>query len=114
MTEEQARRPAALAGLPALVLAAVMTLDLLVAEGPVGLAGLVVVVPLLAANVTDAWGTAVYGAVSWVVAALLGIRHGAYEPGSQLTVECIRLAVIALMAAAAIPLARDKIRREQH
>jgi serine phosphatase RsbU (regulator of sigma subunit) len=101
----------ALAALPGVAIAGVAAADLAVGRNVV--LGLVVVAPLLAANVAGPRLTGVYGVAAFVAAALLGVYDGAYEPGDTRTAQLVRLTVIAVMGLLAVFLSRYRIERER-
>jgi phosphoserine phosphatase RsbU/P len=101
----------ALAALPGVAIAGVAAADLAVGQNVV--LGLVVVAPLLAANVAGPRMTAGYGLAAFVAAVLLGFYDRAYEPGDTRNAQFVRLAVIALMGVLAVFLSRYRIEREQ-
>jgi serine phosphatase RsbU (regulator of sigma subunit) len=97
--------------MPGVAIAGVAGADMFVGRNVV--LGLVVVAPLLAANVTGPLLTGTYGAAAFVACALLGIPDDAYEPGDALHAQVIRLVVIALMAVLAVFLATYRLDRER-
>lgn len=101
----------ALALLPGLAIAAVAVADLSVGQSVI--LGLVVVAPLLAANLAGPRVTAGYGLLAFLTAVVLGIADGVYVPGDALLGQGIRLAVIALMGAVGVLLSRYRIERER-
>ena len=101
----------ALALLPGLAIAAVAVADLAVNQNVI--LGLVVVAPLLAANVAGPGVTAGYGVLALVVAVLLGVADGVYVPGDAMLAQGIRLAVIAVMGVVGVVLSRYRIERER-
>jgi hypothetical protein len=100
-----------LAALPGVAIAAVVVADLSVGDNIV--LGLVVVAPLLAANVGGPRLVAAYGLTAFVVAVLLGVKDDAYVAGDRLNAQLIRLGTIALMTGLAVFLARYRLAREQ-
>jgi serine phosphatase RsbU (regulator of sigma subunit) len=110
VTAERATR-VALAALPGLAIAGVAIADLSVGRSVV--LGLVVVAPLLAANVGGPRLTAAYAVAALVAGALLGVYDHAYEPGDARNAQMVRLAVIAVMGLLAVFLARYRIERER-
>ncbi len=102
---------AALVLLPGLAIAGVALADLAVGRDVV--LGLVVVAPLLAANVAGPRLTAGYAVVALVVAVLLGVVDEAYTPGDPLRAQAIRLGVIVVMGVVGVLLARYRIERER-
>jgi phosphoserine phosphatase RsbU/P len=103
---------AALASLPGLTIAVIAIADLQVGGSNVVL-GLVVVAPLLAANVAGPRVTAAYAVVAFVVAVLLGFAHDVYVPGRALEAQQIRLVLIALMGVVGVLLSRYRLDRER-
>ena len=101
----------ALAVLPAVAIAAVVAADLSVGRSVV--LGLVVVAPLLAANVAGPRMTAGYGAAALVTATVLGLKDDAFDPGDPLHAQLIRLVVIAVMTVLAVFLSRYRLDRER-
>jgi phosphoserine phosphatase RsbU/P len=97
--------------LPGLVIAAVVVADLAVGRSIV--LGLVVVAPLLAANVTGPVITAGYGVVALVAGILLGIADDAYVEGDALHAQLIRLTMIALMGVTGALLSRYRLAHER-
>ena len=97
--------------MPGLAIAAVVGADLLVGRNVV--LGLVVVAPLLAANVAGPALTAWYGAAALVAGALLGVFDDAYQAGDALNAQLIRLAVVAVMGVLAVFLSRYRLDRER-
>jgi phosphoserine phosphatase RsbU/P len=75
--------------------------------------GLVVVAPLLAANVTGPVITAGYGVVALVAGILLGIADDAYVEGDALHAQLIRLTMIALMGVTGALLSRYRLAHER-
>jgi sigma-B regulation protein RsbU (phosphoserine phosphatase) len=102
---------AGLALLPGLAILLVVMAD--VAVGRSMVLGLVVVAPLLAANLAGPWLTAGYGVAAFVVAILLGVADDAYVAGDRLHAQMIRLVVIVLMGVVAVVLSRYRLEREQ-
>jgi len=103
---------AALASLPGLTIAVIAIADLHVGGSNVIL-GLVVVAPLLAANVAGPRVTAAYAGAAFVVAVLLGFAHDVYVPGGALQAQQIRLVLIALMGVVGVLLSRYRLGRER-
>ena len=101
----------ALALLPALAIAAVVVVDLVLDQNVV--IGLLVMAPLLAANLSGPRVTAVYGVLAFVAGALLGIPDRVYVPGNALLAQEVRLTAIALMGVAGVLLSRYRIERER-
>ncbi len=101
----------ALAALPGVAIAGVAVADLAVGRSIV--LGLVVVAPLLAANVVGPRLTAVYAVVALVTAALLGIYDDAYVPGDPLNAQFVRLGVVAVMGLLSVYLASYRLERER-
>ncbi len=97
--------------LPGLAIAGVALADLWVNSDVV--LGLVVVAPLLAANVVGPWLTAAYAALSLLVAMLLGVADGAYVSGDPMRAQGVRLGVITLMGVAGVLLSRYRVQRER-
>jgi phosphoserine phosphatase RsbU/P len=75
--------------------------------------GLVVVAPLLAANLAGPRVTAAYAAIAFVVGALLGVAKHLYVPGEVLQAQEIRLALIAVMGVVGVLLSRYRVERER-
>ena len=75
--------------------------------------GLVVVAPLLAANVAGPRMTAGYGAAALVTATVLGLQDDAYDPGDPLHAQLIRLVVITVMSVLAVFLSQYRLDRER-
>jgi sigma-B regulation protein RsbU (phosphoserine phosphatase) len=101
----------ALAALPGLAIAGVVVADMSVGSSVV--LGLVVVAPLLAANVAGPGLTAAYGVAAFVAAVVLGIIDDTFEPGDARNAQLVRLGVIAVMGLLAVFLSRYRIQREQ-
>ncbi|HEY6796145.1 MAG TPA: PP2C family protein-serine/threonine phosphatase [Kineosporiaceae bacterium] len=94
---------------PALALLAIAAMDVLL--GGVVVLGLLVISPLLAANVTSPRGTALYGVLALGSGVLLGVVGGAFQPGEQLAGHLVRLAVIGVMGVVSVLLARERAHR---
>jgi serine phosphatase RsbU (regulator of sigma subunit) len=90
---------------------AVVVADLVVGQNVV--LGLVVVAPLLAANLAGPRLTAGYGVLAFLAAVLLGIADGVYVPGDAMRAQEIRLAGIAVMGVVSVLLSRYRIERER-
>ncbi len=101
----------ALVAMPGAAIAAVVAADILVGRNVV--LGLVVVAPLLAANVAGPRLTALHGAAALLTGVLLGFFDGAYQPGDALHAQLIRLGVIAVMSVLAVFLSHDRLDRER-
>lgn len=97
------------AGLPGVVLTVVSVLDLLNGQQPV--LGLVVIAPLLAANLVGPRPTAVYAVAALLVAALLGLFDDLYGPGLR-GAQWTRLALVAAGGVLAVGASRVRVRRE--
>jgi phosphoserine phosphatase RsbU/P len=104
-------RRAALGSLPGLTIAVIVVADLQVGHSVV--LGLVVVAPLLAANVAGPRVTAAYAALALVVGALLGLAKHLYVSGEALLAQEIRLGVIAVMGVVGVLLSRYRVERER-
>jgi phosphoserine phosphatase RsbU/P len=101
----------AVAALPGVAIAAVVVADLAVGRNIV--LGLVVVAPLLAANVAGPGLTAAYGGAALVTATLLGVIDDAYRSGDPLHAQLIRLGVVAVMTVLAVFLSQYRLDRER-
>ena len=100
-----------LACLPAVAIVGVVLADMSVGASVV--LGLVVVAPLLAANVAGPRLTAAYGVAALATAALLGVMDDAYDGGDATKAQVIRLVVIAVMGVTAVLLSRYRLARER-
>jgi phosphoserine phosphatase RsbU/P len=100
-----------LACLPAVAIVGVVLADMSVGTSVV--LGLVVVAPLLAANVAGPGLTGAYGVAALATAVLLGVMDDAYEGGDATKAQVIRLVVIAVMGVTAVLLSRYRLARER-
>src|SRR4051794_2711148 len=94
---------------PGLVLAGIAALDLV--TGPEPVLGVVVIAPLLGANIVGRRLTAAYAVAALVCAALLGVADHQYQ-GRALQAQLIRLILIAAAGALAVVAAAVRERRE--
>jgi sigma-B regulation protein RsbU (phosphoserine phosphatase) len=94
---------------PGLVLAGIAAIDQL--TGPEPVLGLVVIAPLLGANIVGRRLTAAYGLAALICAALLGVADHQYQ-GLALQAQLTRLLVIAAAGALAVVAAAVRERRE--
>ena len=101
----------ALVAMPGAAIAAVVAADILVGRNVV--LGLVVVAPLLAANVAGPRLTALYGGAALLAGVLLGFFDDAYQPGDARHAQFIRLGVIAVMSVLAVFLSQYRLDRER-
>jgi phosphoserine phosphatase RsbU/P len=102
---------AAMMSLPGLTITVIALADLRIETSNV--LGLVVVAPLLAANVAGPKVTAGYAVAALVVAVLLGFAHDVYVPGEALQAQQIRLGLITLMGVVGVLLSRYRLDRER-
>jgi serine phosphatase RsbU (regulator of sigma subunit) len=101
----------ALAALPGAAIAGVVAADVAVGRNVV--LGLVVVAPLLAANVAGPRVTAAYGAAALIAGVLLGVVDDVYQPGDPVHAQLIRLGVVAVMSVLAVFLSQYRLDRER-
>jgi serine phosphatase RsbU (regulator of sigma subunit) len=97
--------------MPAVAIAGVVVADLSVGRNVV--LGLVVVAPLLAANVAGPALTAAYGVAALVAGLLLGVLDDVYQSGDALRAQLIRLGVVVLMSVLAVFLSQYRMDRER-
>ncbi|MGY1701162.1 PP2C family protein-serine/threonine phosphatase [Geodermatophilus sp. SYSU D00766] len=95
---------------PAGVLASLAVLDVVAGREEV-LIGLVAVAPLVAAALTGRRATVVYGVLTLLTAALLGVYDEQYT-GPALPVQVVRLVAIAVVAVVALGICQVRLRRE--
>jgi sigma-B regulation protein RsbU (phosphoserine phosphatase) len=100
-----------LLALPAVAILVVTVADLAVGQSVV--LGLVVVAPLLAANVTGPVLTGIYAVLALVTGVALGVHDDAYRGGDPTYAQVVRLAVIAAMGVVGVLLSRYRLAREQ-
>jgi phosphoserine phosphatase RsbU/P len=104
-------RQVARVSLPAVAIAVISAADLLVGRNVV--LGLVVVAPLLAANIAGPALTATYGVLALAAGVLLGFFDDVYRGGDATRAQMVRLGVIALMTVVAVLLSRYRVQRER-